>query len=122
VRLAIVGSVSFRNQEVFDEACSLAWDYLVDPLNYIDLFISGGADGMDKLAESFADRLNIPKRIYLPENKRWAPNGFKDRNLKIATDCTHLLCIRDKTSKTYGSGWTSDRAKEMGKVVWRYDL
>jgi predicted Rossmann fold nucleotide-binding protein DprA/Smf involved in DNA uptake len=122
LRLAIVGSVKFRSPELQWEAERLVWKYIRENGNSIEVMISGGAPGIDSIAEYYADYYSIPKRIHLPENKRWAPNGFRDRNLKIAGDCTHLLCVRDSASRTYGSGWTSDRAKEMGKVVWRYDL
>jgi hypothetical protein len=122
MRLAIVGSVSFRTEELFNMAEDQIQFYISEYLLDIEKIVSGGAIGVDSMAEKWANYYNIPVKIHLPKNRRWAPEGFKERNLKIAEDCTHLLCIRDKESKTYGSGWTSDRAKDMGKVVWRYDL
>lgn len=83
------------------------------------LVISGGAIGIDSLAENEAVLLNMQTRIHLPENNRWEPNGFKERNTKIAEECTHLLCIRTQQSTTYGSGWTADLAERLGRTVWR---
>lgn len=83
--------------------------------------ISGGALGIDTLAEDEALLLNLDFKKHLPEFPSWE-HGYKPRNLKIAQECTHLLCIRTKQSTTYGSGWTADRAEEMGKIVWRVEI
>lgn len=84
-----------------------------------DEIISGGAAGVDELAVQIARERGIPYREFRPRNRRWQPNGFKERNLKIANECTRLLAIRSQYSRTYGSGWTADRAEEHGKPVQR---
>lgn len=114
--LAVVGSTNIRPDQA-----ETARAMIHGVLTYYcpQLVISGGAAGVDTIAEREAFILNIPEQIYRPENNRWEPHGFKERNLKIAMDCTHLLCIRTSQSTTYGSGWTADRAEEMGKTVWR---
>jgi hypothetical protein len=122
VRLAVVGSVSFRNPDITTMADTLVIGTMTRYRYEIELVVSGGAVGIDTVGETWADVLGLPKRIHLPENRRWKPDGFEKRNLKIVDDCTHLLCVRDKYSKTYRSGWTADRAQEKGKVVWRYDI
>jgi predicted Rossmann fold nucleotide-binding protein DprA/Smf involved in DNA uptake len=84
--------------------------------------VSGGAIGIDSIATLVANELNIRMIEHLPKNNRWKPDGFEDRNIKIAEDCSFLLCIRSSQSTTYGSGWTADRAEEMGKPVWRVTI
>lgn len=120
MRLAIVGSTRFADPGAADVARHIIYQaiWVMKP----DVVISGGAVGVDTFGEEIArtagysdDRLIIHR----PRNQRWEPDGFKDRNLLIAQDCTHLLAIRCKQSKTYGSGWTADRAEELGKTVWR---
>lgn len=51
-----------------------------------DVLVSGHCHlgGIDIWAEEIADELGRPKIIYEPENLRWQPRGYKDRNLSIA--------------------------------------
>lgn len=115
--LAIVGSV------LLDEGSQkeLATEWIKLALVKISptLVVSGGADGIDSLAEETAVESEYPFKKFLPKNRRWEPEGFKARNIQIAQTCDYLLCIRTKQSKTYGSGWTADYAQRIGKHVKR---
>jgi hypothetical protein len=75
--------------------------------------ISGGADGVDSLAEWVAQRHELPCIVCKPAKQSWL--FFRPRNLLIAEICTRLVRIVRADSTTYGSGWTRDRAAEMGK-------
>lgn len=110
MRLAIVGSVSlWGNRKACDAIC-----------HYLDMLspqtvVSGGALGVDTMAYYIAARVyRMNTHIYFPENERWAPTGYKERNLRIAQDCDQLLRVVAKDSKTYGSGWTRDQARKLG--------
>jgi hypothetical protein len=46
--------------------------------------------------------------------------GFRERDERIAEDCDELVRIADSSSRTYGSGWTRDRARAMGKPTAEY--
>ena len=119
VRLAIVGSTQFDgDQEATKRASKIIAQAIcvLDP----DVIVSGGAKGIDSLAAAFAKVNGIALREFLPEHRRWAPSGFKERNEKIAQECTDLLCIRHHSSTTYGSGWTADRAQALGRKVERH--
>jgi hypothetical protein len=35
----------------------------------------------------------------------------------MAEACTHLLAIRSMWSSTYGSGWTADQARRLGRIT-----
>ena len=114
--LAIVGSGLLVDH-------SEAWRLIREAFRKYDPdgFTSGGAKGIDSMAEEYA-RLNwrdIPEdRIFIfkPIVHRWeGPGGFRARNLLIAEKCDALVRIVSSRTKTYGSGWTRDRAKEMGK-------
>lgn len=114
-KLAIVGSTAL------DDWNRRAW-WLVDrAVRFLDpaVIVSGGAPGVDTLAERAAERWEIPKDIRRPEVQAWwtanGKKGFADRNLEIATVCTALIRVAWVKSATYGSGWTRDRAKDMGK-------
>lgn len=78
--------------------------------------VSGGAAGIDTMAEDEAKRRGIACEIYRPRVRAWAlAGGFRDRNQQIADACEALVRIVASTSKTYGSGWTRDQAAKQGK-------
>lgn len=118
VVLAIVGSTEFAKDP---EAAHVARRHIANAIASLrpERVVSGGAVGIDLMAAEYAKGLGLEVTEYLPKHRRWAPEGFKERNLQIARDCTHLLRISHETSKTYGSGWTADQAEKMGKHVER---
>lgn len=119
VILAIVGSVNFTHDGDTTAAVKRV-RYAIDRLAP-DRIVSGGADGMDTIAARIGRELDIDVKEYLPKVRCWAgPGGFKERNIKIAENCTHLLRIYCLSSRTYGSGWTADLAEQLGRQVQRY--
>jgi hypothetical protein len=118
--LAVVGSVRFACAERGDIAMAhLVAQIVGDELVWRrpDLVVSGGADGVDTWGVQTAAEVGVPYREFLPKHRRWAPDGFKARNLRIVEACSRLLAIRCAEATTYGSGWTFDRARERGKPV-----
>lgn len=93
-----------------------------------DVVISGGANGVDSLAAEIAVQEGYSEsastlRVIRPRVKRWGgEGGYRWRDGLIAAESTHLLCLRCVQATTYGSGWTADRAEELGAVVWRRTL
>lgn len=87
--------------------------------------ISGGAPGVDSIAEAVArvhgyDESAGTLIIHRPAVRTFdGPGGYRERDLRIATDCTHLLRVACIRSRTYGSGWTADEAARQGKPVAR---
>lgn len=118
--LAVVGSTAFAHPD----AVQLARELILHKYEIYEpqLVVSGGAEGIDSLAEFLAKGMEIPFRPHLPRNRRWAPDGYMERNMLIAQDCSHLFAIRCHRSRTYGSGWTADYAEELGKNVERITL
>ena len=116
MKLAIVGAVILKDSphEVKDIIRSE-----INRLKPTEI-ISGGAEGVDTFAEEVANELGLKKTIFLPEKKCW--EFFKKRNIQIANECDQLLRIASDRSKTYGSGWTRDRAVEMGKPTKEFRL
>ena len=110
MKLAIVGSTNLGQHP----AAVALIERLLDQ-HQPTLVISGGAPGIDTLAEQAALRRGIPTSIHRPKAKGWP--YYKARNLKIAEECEHLVRIVASTSKTYGSGWTRDQAVKLGKTT-----
>ena len=107
-KLAIVGSTRLNGamtREIIREVLTVVAPSVV---------ISGGADGVDTLAQEEAAARGIATDIKRPKVNRWR-DGFMPRNLLIAGSCDALVRIGLRVSETYGSGWTRDRAREMGK-------
>jgi hypothetical protein len=143
VRLAVVGS-----QKISRGHAETAWVVIEGLIRMWspDVVISGGATGIDSVAEAVAKGLGYvplapdgetPARctgcppekwlqIFEPEVRQWDPlgqYGFKARNEDIAKTCDVLVRIVKKDDQTtYGSGWTADRAEELGKDVYRIYL
>jgi hypothetical protein len=116
--LAIVGSCSLAgNAEATRIIARLFDEY--QPTR----FVSGGAVGIDTMAREEAKRRGIRCRTFRPDVQRWDPPGaygFKARNIDIAEACDRLVRIVAIGSKTYGSGWTRDYAKRLGKPTEEY--
>lgn len=112
MKLAIVGSVSLEGNP----------QARAEIRNYIEeleatTVISGGATGIDSMAAEIAlNEYDLPVVVHFPDHPSWP--SYKKRNLLIAMECDQLVRIVAKSSKTYGSGWTRDRAREMGKPVF----
>jgi hypothetical protein len=125
VRLAIVGTrvLTHRGDRERAKARATAAIVKLSP----DVVISGGADGSDKIGEEAAAELGYSEDdetlvIFRPRVRRLhGPGGFRERDEQIAQACTHLLRIFCWRATTYGSGWTADRAEELGAVVVDYD-
>lgn len=82
--------------------------------------VSGGAPGVDTIAHQAAIQHEVRFKIFFPNNHRWEPDGFKERNTQIAMYCDSLIRVSTTDCKTYGSGWTADYAEQLGKPVMRY--
>lgn len=116
VRLAIVGSTLLAGNAEAQEIIEKVLDEFKP-----SMVVSGGADGIDTMAANEARWRGIPVREFKPTIRRWdGKGGFKERNEEIADLCTHLVRIVSSKTKTYGSGWTRDRAKAQGKPTRDY--
>ncbi len=83
--------------------------------------VSGGCSGVDLYAETIAKlEFQLPVIECQPAAGKW--EFYKPRDLLIAKLCTRLVRIVSVRSRSYGSGWTRDRAAEMGKPVEEYEV
>lgn len=112
--LAIVGSVSLAGNAEAEAVIERVLD-----AHRPEAVVSGGADGIDTMAVEAAKRRGISAFEFRPKTRRWH-DGFRPRNRQIAEACDALVRIVAANSTTYGSGWTRDRAKEMGKPTEEY--
>ncbi len=102
MKLLIVGSRSIKN---FDLSAHIP--------NDVDMIISGGAQGIDSLAEEYADRRNISKLILRPDYKKFAKGAPLVRNKRMVEETDSVLVIWDGSSR--GTLFTIEYARKLGK-------
>jgi hypothetical protein len=103
MRVAIIGSRDLR----VDIA-----PYI--PANMTEL-VSGGARGIDRLAEAYADAHGIPKRIIRPDYGRYGRGAPLRRNREIVDCADCVIALWDGVSR--GTQYTIDYARRSGKPV-----
>jgi len=116
-KLGIIGTRLVKDKELVK---AIITHYIERYVNNSLTVISGGAEGVDSIAEEVARSLDIPFMAYLPEGHKWG--DFEKRNKQIVAECDMLLVIRYRESKTYGSGWTRDYAIKIGKKVVNIEI
>lgn len=103
MKLAIIGSRSITTE---------LQPYL--PKN-IKLIISGGARGIDTLAQEYANKHNIPITVFLPDYKTYGKKAPLIRNELIVKEADFILAIWD--GKSRGTYHTIDIAKRLHKPI-----
>ena len=91
IKLAIAGSRNFNDYVSF----RLAVDKILAEWNNpnIEYIITGGAKGVDTLAERYAKERNIPLVSKLPNWQKYGKAAGPIRNSEIVADCTHLIAF-----------------------------
>lgn len=77
--------------------------------------VSGGAKGIDSLAEDYAKKHDIPLSIFRPEYNKYGRFAPLIRNKLIVAESDLIIAIWDGTSK--GTKFTIDFAKKYGIPV-----
>ena len=108
LRVAVIGSRNFSNYKLLDA-------YLYEYFAPFKL-ISGGASGADSLAEEFARRRDLKKKIYKAKWQKYGKRAGFVRNEKIVKNCDVVVAFWDGESK--GTKMTIDLARKIGLKVY----
>ncbi len=81
----------------------------------VTMIISGGANGIDTLAEKCADKLHLSKLILRPQYSLYGKRAPLLRNERMAELCDLALIIWDGHSR--GTKYTLDYVRKIGKKV-----
>ncbi len=104
MKLLIAGSRSITN---FDLSPYIGED--------VDTILSGGADGVDTIAEKYADEHRLSKIILRPKYKLFGRGAPLKRNEELVQLCDYVMIIWDGKSK--GTRFTKEYAEKSGKTV-----
>lgn len=105
MKLAIVGSRNISNIDISE--------YIPQSVTEI---ISGGAKGVDTLAEQYADKHKLSKHIIRPDYQKYPNRSAPIKRNKIIVDCSDsVLAFWDGKSK--GTLFTINYAKEQNIPV-----
>ncbi|MDL2257905.1 DUF2493 domain-containing protein [Eubacteriales bacterium OttesenSCG-928-K08] len=80
--------------------------------------ISGGASGVDTLAEQYARERGLPAKVFLPNTKLLGKHAYFARNDQIVDAADMIVAIWD--GKSRGTYYTIKRAMELNKPVKIY--
>ncbi len=109
MKVAVVGSRSILNAEI---------DRFIPP--DATLIISGGAVGIDSIAEKYADRKGIEKMIIYPDYELYGKSAPLIRDKLIVDNADMVVAVWDGVSK--GTEFTISYAKRRGVPIEIYIL
>ena len=104
MKLLIVGSRSIKEYSFEEHVPS-----------EVTMIISGGAEGVDALAERYADRRRLSKLILRPRYDLYGKAAPLKRNEKMIELCDAAIIIWDGVSR--GTKHSIDYAEKLGKRV-----
>lgn len=81
----------------------------------VSVIISGGAGGVDTLAEKYADKMKLSKYIIRPNYARYKKGAPLKRNDEMVDMCDMVLVFWDGVSN--GTKHTIDYAAKIGKSI-----
>ena len=108
MKFAVIGSRTITDEESI-------FQVLNSYKSEISVLITGGAIGIDQIAEKWALKNTIPTIIYLPDWDKYGKSAGIIRNKLIADDCDQCLAFWDGVSK--GTKSTIDLCVKLKKYT-----
>lgn len=109
MKIAVIGSRSLTKVDI--------GKYLPDDIQEI---VSGGAKGIDRCAEEYAQNNGIKLKKFLPEYEKYGKNAPLKRNIQIIEYADAVIAVWDGHSK--GTKFVIDKCKILGKEVYVINL
>lgn len=112
MRVAIVGSRNIEYDTIKERAYALLCRHI--PANATEI-VSGGAVGIDTLAEIYAKQNGLPMKIFKPDYARYGKRAPLMRNDEIVDYAQYVLAIWDGSS--HGTAYTVATCIQKGVPV-----
>lgn len=109
MKVAVIGSRSIKNADISE--------YIPKDATHI---ITGGAVGVDRLAEREAKKRGISLTVFKPDYESHGKSAPLVRNKLIVKECDYLIAFWDGVSR--GTVFTWRYAQKLGKPVKIYKL
>jgi len=111
-KLAIVGGRDYKDYDNFKKITDAYIKKIGMPPSVI---ISGGASGVDTMAEKYAKENKIETIILKPDWNKLGKAAGIIRNTDIINEATHVLAL--PTNKSVGTYDSIDKAKKLNKEL-----
>ena len=117
MKIAFVGSRTFKDTEWDDDSliCRIVRETFCDPVYRDREFVSGGAKGVDSIAEKYARGHGVKCHIFLPDWEQYGKSAGFIRNKLIIDAADKVIAFWDGKSK--GTKSSIDLAINAGKPV-----
>lgn len=116
MKLAIIGSRTLNQQQVIEVINQV----VNKSTSKITTIVTGGANGVDSIAEYYAKTHNINVEVYYPLYQKYGKRAPLIRNNEIIKNCDGVLAIWDGESN--GTAYTIRKAKREDKKVMVVEL
>lgn len=113
IKLGIVGGRDYKDYDNFEKIV----DNYISEIGQPSEIVSGGATGVDMMAEKYADNNKIPTKIFYPQydKYKYGRDACLSRNTEIIEYSTHILAL--PTQKSTGTYDSITKAKKMSKEL-----
>lgn len=118
IKLAIVGSREFND---FLKLQTLIDKFLKENDYSIDVIISGGCRGTDKLATRYGKENNIEIKEFIPEWQKYGKQAGYIRNREIVNACDFCIAFWSG-SKKGGTANDIKLCRQLNKPCWIYNF
>ena len=117
MKTIIAGSRTIKDYSIVKTAVRNA---IHEGFEFPTCIVSGGANGVDKLGEKFADQFEISKEIYQAEWDKYGRSAGYIRNEKMAKNAEALIAIWDGRSR--GTRHMIDLAKKYNLRIYVHKI
>ena len=93
MNLAIVGSRNFTNYNLFLKLLNEKLDFIKLNICDVRLIVSGGAPGVDSMAERFAKDNDIDLKVFKADWNKYGKSAGPIRNSEIVDTCTVMIAF-----------------------------
>lgn len=111
MKLAIIGSRTLNQQQVI----KVIEQVMTKSKTKITTIVTGGANGVDSIAEYYAKMSNLNLEVFYPVYKKYGKRAPLIRNNEIIKNCDGVLAIWDGESN--GTAYTINKAKKENKKL-----